>query len=57
MRATTRIIGAATPALQWVPLSHCPTMLVTRRGYDTPAFTALKQQLLASANISAATNS
>ena len=45
------------PALQWVPLSHCPTMLVTRRGYDTPAFTALKEQLLASANITATTNS
>ncbi|MBF5005453.1 LysR substrate-binding domain-containing protein [Diaphorobacter caeni] len=38
------------PALQWVPLAHCTTMLVTRQGYDTPAFTALKTQLLASAH-------
>ena len=44
------------PALQWVPLSHCTTMLVTRQGYNTPAFTALRDLLLASANV-ATTNS
>lgn len=33
------------PALQWVPLDTCKTMLVARKGYDTPAFEALKKAL------------
>ena len=33
------------PALQWVPLDHCNTALVSRKGYDTPAFTALQAAL------------
>ncbi len=33
------------PALQWVPLGQCNTALVSRKGYDTPAFTALQAAL------------
>ncbi|QNP47157.1 LysR substrate-binding domain-containing protein [Diaphorobacter aerolatus] len=43
----------APPALQWVPLQPCTTMLVTRQGFATPAFTALRNALLASANVRA----
>ncbi len=33
------------PALQWVPVSECTTMFVTRKDYDTPALQALKTAL------------
>ncbi len=36
------------PALQWVPLQTCTTMLITRQGYATPALQALKEALTAS---------
>lgn len=34
------------PALQWVPLGPCDTVLVHRPGYATPAFAALRDTLL-----------
>ena len=37
------------PALRWVPLGSCDTVLVTRRGYQSPALQALRAALLASA--------
>ncbi|MDE2413230.1 MAG: LysR family transcriptional regulator [Comamonadaceae bacterium] len=33
------------PALQWVPLGRCQTMLVHRPGYATPALAALQEAL------------
>lgn len=33
------------PALQWVPLGRCETVLVHRQGYATPALAALRQVL------------
>lgn len=36
------------PALRWVPLGRCDTVLVTRRGYQSPALQALRAALLAS---------
>lgn len=37
------------PALRWVALGRCDTVLVTRRGYQSPALQALRAALLASA--------
>ncbi len=37
------------PALRWVPLGSCDTVLVTRRSYQSPALQALRAALLASA--------
>ena len=37
------------PALRLVPLGSCDTVLVTRRGYQSPALQALRAALLASA--------
>ena len=37
------------PALRLVPLGSCETVLVTRRGYQSPALQALRAALLASA--------
>lgn len=37
------------PALRWVPLGSCDTVLVTRRSYQSPALEALRAALLASA--------
>lgn len=37
------------PALRWVPLATCDTVLVTRRGYQSPALQALRAALQASA--------
>ncbi|MFY3385771.1 LysR family transcriptional regulator [Paracidovorax sp. MALMAid1276] len=34
------------PALQWVPLAQCDTVLVRRRGYQSPALDALLATLL-----------
>lgn len=34
------------PALRWVPLGDCATVLVHRTGYATPALAALRQALL-----------
>ena len=42
------------PALQWVALGDCVTMLVTREGYDTPALRSLVAALRASHNAAAA---
>lgn len=36
----------APPDLQWLPLARCPTVLVHRAGYATPALGALLQVLL-----------
>ncbi len=35
----------APPPLQWLELGECPTVLVHRTGYDTPALAALLQAL------------
>ncbi|MCO5357186.1 LysR family transcriptional regulator [Acidovorax kalamii] len=37
------------PALRWVALGRCDTVLVTRRGYQSPALQALRAALWASA--------